>query len=322
MHSALLGLLGHTPCHSAQCATRQTNQPPAHTRARLPHPHAGTPNPPHVGKRRRLRGKQRPRWSSQHLPRRVKEKTKVWARGHAIRLSGLVLFCTKCGSYAFRRFGLGLRGQCRPPDAPTDTTNADVPSPTDASDRGDTDSESDSVVTDGVTDLVDGNDADTMTADGADTVTDPDEAEIPDHVDCYALPDEEPLVIMGDLADDGPTWNLPNTADCSVESDIATTPYQHFTLCKTTSGGEFDLRVEGGRDRGELTLRGVAVFVYSGARLPEDPTTCVGQTHNVEQLGIIENLPVSDGEEILLMATSFVEGVGGTYQITITRQPE
>ena len=209
-----------------------------------------------------------------------------------------------------------------PPDAPTDTTNADVPSPTDASDRGDTDSESDSVVPDGVTDLVDGNDADTTTADGADTVTDPDEAEIPDHVDCYALPDEEPLVIMGDLADDGPTWNLPNTADCSVESDIATTPYQHFTLCKTTSGGEFDLRVEGGRDRGELTLRGVAVFVYSGARLPEDPTTCVGQTHNVEQLGIIENLPVSDGEEILLMATSFVEGVGGTYQITITRQPE
>ncbi len=209
-------------------------------------------------------------------------------------------------------------------DRAADGIRGDTSDISEVSDLDDTEAETDGEALDESLelDVSDSNSGDLDLTDGADADLDLEEDEGREHVDCYALPDEVPLVINGDLDEDGPTWNLPNTADCSVESDIATTPFETFTLCKTTSGGEFDLRLEGGRDRGELTLRGVAVFVYSGARIPDDSTTCVGQTHNVEQLGIIENLPVSDGEEILLMATSFVEGVGGTYRITITRQPE
>ena len=69
--------------------------------------------------RRRLRGKQRP--PQQETPQllKVRRKDKEWARGHAIRKKGGVVFCVQCGSYAEKRFGAGLRAKCSQPKSMT-----------------------------------------------------------------------------------------------------------------------------------------------------------------------------------------------------------
>ena len=62
--------------------------------------------------RRRLRGKQPPPQAMQLKLQEAKE----WSRGHRIRKVGRVVFCTKCGSHAWQRFGKGLQADCKPPD--------------------------------------------------------------------------------------------------------------------------------------------------------------------------------------------------------------
>ena len=68
-------------------------------------------------RRRRLRGKQAPPRSEQRPSIKLRRKEKEWSRGHVIRRKGPLVFCARCGSYATKRFGTGLRTQCRPPKA-------------------------------------------------------------------------------------------------------------------------------------------------------------------------------------------------------------
>ena len=69
---------------------------------------------------RRLRGKQRPPQHEALPPLRIRQKEKAWSRGHAIRRTGDMVFCAKCGNYASKRFGAGLRAKCSPPQSLSD----------------------------------------------------------------------------------------------------------------------------------------------------------------------------------------------------------
>ena len=69
----------------------------------------------HGAKRIRLRGKQKPPGIQKEARLVLKDKEKAWSRGHAIRRIGGIVFCARCGNYARKRFGAGLKAKCTPP---------------------------------------------------------------------------------------------------------------------------------------------------------------------------------------------------------------
>ena len=69
----------------------------------------------HGAKRIRLRGKQKPPGIQKEARLVLKDKEKAWSRGHAIRRIGSIVFCARCGNYARKRFGAGLKAKCTPP---------------------------------------------------------------------------------------------------------------------------------------------------------------------------------------------------------------
>lgn len=137
---------------------------------------------------------------------------------------------------------------------------------------------------------------------------------------CTPLPTSGSLVIDGELSDASPQWNLPNTADCSVDiGGDSPALYAIHELCNTGPRRAFDILAEGGRDDPTLTMGGVAIFVYPDIGMPDDPTDCAAQTNNVaDDEGTIEAFMVPGGRRITLIASSYSYLIDGTYRITIT----
>ena len=66
-------------------------------------------------RRKRLVGKQKPSHGLRQVTGVVRERDKRWDRGHHLHRRGQVVFCTRCGCFAIKRMGTGLRTQCKPP---------------------------------------------------------------------------------------------------------------------------------------------------------------------------------------------------------------
>ena len=67
------------------------------------------------GGRKRLVGKQPPPHGLRQVDDAVRGKDKRWDRGHNLHRRGQAVFCTRCGSFAIRRMGAGLRTKCKLP---------------------------------------------------------------------------------------------------------------------------------------------------------------------------------------------------------------
>ncbi len=134
---------------------------------------------------------------------------------------------------------------------------------------------------------------------------------------CTVLPSSGSRVLGGEVAGDSPTWDLPNTADCSVDVGGASLArYSWLEVCNTGPTAQFDFLAEGGRDDPTLTLGGVAIFLYEGGGFPGDPTGCAAQAENVGGDGLIDNFEIGASSRVTLVASSFSEVISGTFRLT------
>ena len=138
---------------------------------------------------------------------------------------------------------------------------------------------------------------------------------------CTILPSTGDLVLGGEVTSESPHWNLPNTADCSVDvGGESGAFYELFELCNTGPNRQFDFTAEGGRDDPTLTLGAVAIFLYRGAGLPDAPMTCAAQAHNVGADGLIDDFEIPASTRVTLIASSFSDVITGTFRLTASAQ--
>ena len=138
---------------------------------------------------------------------------------------------------------------------------------------------------------------------------------------CTPLPTSGSLVLNGELDTDlSPQWNLPNTADCTVDTGgDSPALYALYHMCNTGPERSYDILAEGGRDDPSLTMGGIAIFIYKESGLPTDPTSCVAQTNNVgEDVALIDAYNVPTGRGFTVIASSYSYVIDGTFRITIS----